>query len=110
MYVFGIDVNVVIVHYDHEINALQIIKSERPDGILLTFGGQTGLNCGVELRKKGVLEQYSVKVLGTPVQSIEWTEDRKLFAEKMLEIDEHVAPSEAAYTVDQVIHLLLCLL
>ena len=81
---------------------IQVIKSERPDGILLTFGGQTGLNCGVELRKRGVLEQYNVKVLGTPVQSIEWTEDRKLFAEKMLEIDEHVAPSEAAYTVEQV--------
>ena len=107
LYVFGINVSVQIVHYGDEKNALQIIKSERPDGILLTFGGQTGLNCGVELRKKGVLEQYSVKVLGTPVQSIEWTEDRKLFAEKMLEIDEHVAPSEAAYTVDQVIHLLI---
>lgn len=80
----------------------QVIKNERPDGILLQFGGQTALNCGVKLQKKGVLEQYGVRVLGTPVQSIEWTEDRKIFAEKMLEIDEHVAPSEAAYTVDQV--------
>ncbi len=79
-----------------------MIKNERPDGILLTFGGQTGLNCGVELTKKGVLEQYSVRVLGTPVQSIEWTEDRKQFALKMAEIDEQVAPSEAAYTVEQV--------
>ena len=61
------------------------------------------MNCGVQLRKLGVFEEYNVKVLGTPVASIEWTEDRKIFAEKMLEINEHVAPSEAAYTVDQVI-------
>ena len=84
-----------------------MIKSERPDGILLTFGGQTGLNCGVQLRKDGVFDQYNVKVLGTPVASIEWTEDRKIFAEKMLEINEHVAPSEAAYTVEQVSKIIL---
>lgn len=81
---------------------MKVIRSERPDGILLSFGGQTGLNCGVHLKKKGVFEKYSVTVLGTPVESIEWTEDRKVFAEKMLEIEEFVAPSEAAYTVDQV--------
>ena len=80
----------------------QVIQNERPDGILLTFGGQTGLNCGIQLRKNGIFDQYKVKVLGTPVVSIEWTEDRKIFAEKMLEINENVAPSEAAYTVDQV--------
>ena len=79
-----------------------MIKNERPDGILLTFGGQTGLNCGIQLKKAGIFEQYDVCVMGTPVSSIEWTEDRKVFAEKMLEIDEQVAPSEAAYTVDQV--------
>ncbi|KAK3581322.1 hypothetical protein CHS0354_016168 [Potamilus streckersoni] len=79
----------------------QVIKSERPDGILLTFGGQTALNCGIQLNQAGVLEKYNVKVLGTQVHSIEWTEDRKIFAEKMAEIKEHVAPSEAAYTVEQ---------
>ena len=81
---------------------LQVIQNERPDGILLQFGGQTALNCGVELKNQGILEQYNVRVLGTPVQSIEWTEDRKVFGEKMLEINEFVAPSEAAYTVQQV--------
>jgi len=60
------------------------------------------LNCGIELTKQGILEKYKVKVLGTQVASIEWTEDRKIFAEKMEEINEHVAPSEAAYTLDQV--------
>ncbi len=79
-----------------------MIKNERPDGVLLTFGGQTALNCGVELTKLGVLEKYKVKVLGTPVASIEMTEDRKIFVEKMEEINEHVAPSEAALSVEQV--------
>ena len=79
-----------------------MIKSERPDGILLTFGGQTALNCGVQLTNAGVLEEYNVRVLGTQVKSIEWTEDRKVFADKMEEINEHVAPSEAAYSVEQV--------
>ncbi|XP_052267533.1 CAD protein-like isoform X3 [Dreissena polymorpha] len=81
----------------------QVIKSERPDGILLTFGGQTALNCGVQLTNSGVLEKYNVRVLGTQVKSIEWTEDRKVFAEKMAEINEHVAPSEAAYSVEQAV-------
>uniref|UniRef100_A0A8D0AJM1 Carbamoyl-phosphate synthetase 2, aspartate transcarbamylase, and dihydroorotase n=1 Tax=Sander lucioperca TaxID=283035 RepID=A0A8D0AJM1_SANLU len=81
----------------------QVIKNERPDGVLLTFGGQTALNCGVELTKLGVLEKYKVRVLGTPVASIEMTEDRKIFVEKMEEIDEHVAPSEAALSVEQAV-------
>ncbi|XP_070781394.1 multifunctional protein CAD isoform X3 [Enoplosus armatus] len=81
----------------------QVIKNERPDGVLLTFGGQTALNCGVELTKLGVLERYHVKVLGTPVASIEMTEDRKIFVEKMEEINEHVAPSEAALSVEQAV-------
>lgn len=79
-----------------------MIKNERPDGILLTFGGQTALNCGVELTKGGVLERYRVRVLGTPMASIEMTEDRKVFVEKMEEINEHVAPSEAAFSLEQV--------
>uniref|UniRef100_A0AAQ5XMB2 Multifunctional protein CAD n=1 Tax=Amphiprion ocellaris TaxID=80972 RepID=A0AAQ5XMB2_AMPOC len=81
----------------------QVIKNERPDGVLLTFGGQTALNCGVELTKLGILEKYKVKVLGTPVASIEMTEDRKIFVEKMEEINEHVAPSEAALSVEQAV-------
>ncbi|XP_078506206.1 multifunctional protein CAD isoform X4 [Lissotriton helveticus] len=81
----------------------EVIKNERPDGILLTFGGQTALNCGVELTKLGVLERYNVRVLGTPVASIEMTEDRKVFVEKMEEISEHVAPSEAASSLEQAI-------
>uniref|UniRef100_A0A8C2D3Z7 Multifunctional protein CAD n=1 Tax=Cyprinus carpio TaxID=7962 RepID=A0A8C2D3Z7_CYPCA len=81
----------------------QVIKNERPDGVLLTFGGQTALNCGVELTKQGVLEKYKVRVLGTPVASIEMTEDRKIFVEKIEEINEHVAPSEAAMSVEQAV-------
>uniref|UniRef100_A0A669E644 Carbamoyl-phosphate synthetase 2, aspartate transcarbamylase, and dihydroorotase n=1 Tax=Oreochromis niloticus TaxID=8128 RepID=A0A669E644_ORENI len=81
----------------------QVIKNERPDGVLLTFGGQTALNCGVELTKLGILEKYKVQVLGTPVSSIEMTEDRKIFVEKMEEINEHVAPSEAALSVEQAV-------
>ncbi|XP_060085559.1 CAD protein-like, partial [Ylistrum balloti] len=80
-----------------------VIRNERPDGILLTFGGQTGLNCGVQLTKLGTLEKFGVKVLGTQVESILWTEDRKVFADKMAEIDEYVAPSEAAYNTEQVV-------
>ncbi|KAG7460903.1 hypothetical protein MATL_G00203950 [Megalops atlanticus] len=81
----------------------QVIRNERPDGVLLTFGGQTALNCGVELTKQGILEKYNVRVLGTPVASIEMTEDRKIFVEKMEEINEHVAPSEAALSVEQAV-------
>ena len=79
-----------------------MIKNERPDGILLSFGGQTALNCGVTLNKTHILENYEVQVLGTPVESIEWTEDREVFAEKMREIDEDVAPCEAVYSIEQV--------
>ncbi|XP_071835826.1 multifunctional protein CAD-like isoform X2 [Apostichopus japonicus] len=79
----------------------QVLECERPDGILLTFGGQTGLNCGVQLKQSGILEKYKVKVLGTPVKSIEDTEDRKIFADRMHEIGEQVAPSQAAYSVEE---------
>jgi len=80
----------------------KVIQSEHPDGILLSFGGQTALNCGIELQDSGILEQYGVHTLGTPVSSIVCTEDRKLFAEKLAEIGEQVAPSEAVYSVEQV--------
>ena len=70
--------------------------------MLLTFGGQTALNCGVQLQRAGVFEKYNVKILGTPIQSIIDTEDRKLFAEKINEIGEMVAPSSAVYSVQEV--------
>ena len=65
----------------------RVIEKERPDGILLSFGGQTALNCGVELFKSGVLEKYNVQVLGTPVQAIIDTEDREIFANKLNEMN-----------------------
>ena len=73
----------------------KVIKKERPDGILLAFGGQTALNCGVELHRSGVLEKYGVKVLGTPVQAIMDTEDRELFVKKLDEINVKTIKSEA---------------
>lgn len=79
-----------------------MICSERPDGVLLTFGGQTALNCGVELQKAGVFDKYRVRVLGTPIQSIIETEDRKIFADRINEIGERVAPSAAAYNISEV--------
>uniref|UniRef100_A0A9L0REJ9 Multifunctional protein CAD n=1 Tax=Equus caballus TaxID=9796 RepID=A0A9L0REJ9_HORSE len=79
----------------------QVIRNERPDGVLLTFGGQTALNCGVELTRAGVLARYGVRVLGTPVKTIELTEDRRAFASRMAEIGEHIAPSEAANSLEQ---------
>jgi carbamoyl-phosphate synthase large subunit len=80
----------------------RIIEKERPDGILLSFGGQTALNCGVELYEKGILEKYGVKVLGTPVQAIIDTEDRDLFVKKLDEIDVKTIKSEACSTVEEV--------
>ena len=79
----------------------RVIAKEQPDGILLSFGGQTALNCGVELYKSGVLEKYGVKVLGTPVQAIMDTEDRELFVEKLNEIDVKTIKSEACETIEQ---------
>lgn len=79
----------------------RVIEKERPDGILLSFGGQTALNCGVQLYKSGVLEKYHVKVLGTPVQAIMDTEDRELFVEKLKEIDVKTIKSEACENIEQ---------
>ena len=73
----------------------KVIAKERPDGILLSFGGQTALNCGVQLYQSGVLEKYGVKVLGTPVQAIIDTEDRDLFVRKLDEINIKTIKSEA---------------
>ena len=78
----------------------RVIAKERPDGVLLAFGGQTALNCGVELYKSGVLEKYNVQVLGTPVQAIMDTEDRELFVEKLDEINVKTIQSEACETIE----------
>eukprot|EP00117_Sycon_ciliatum_P043686 scpid5446/ scgid31602/ CAD protein; Glutamine-dependent carbamoyl-phosphate synthase; Aspartate carbamoyltransferase; Dihydroorotase len=78
----------------------QVIEHERPDGILLSFGGQTALNCGIKLTKSGVLERYGVEVLGTPVNAIINTEDRQKFADELAQINEYVAPSETASSVE----------
>lgn len=79
----------------------EVINKERPDGILLSFGGQTALNCGVELYRQGILEKYNVKVLGTPVQAIMDTEDRELFVQKLDEINVKTIKSEACETIEQ---------
>lgn len=79
----------------------KVIKKERPDGILLSFGGQTALNCGVELYRSGILEKYNVRVLGTPVEAIMNTEDRELFVERLDEIDVKTIKSEACENIEQ---------
>jgi len=79
----------------------RVIEKERPDGILLAFGGQTALNCGVELYKSGVLDKYGVRVLGTPVQAIMDTEDRELFVERLNEINVKTIKSEACESIEQ---------
>ena len=79
----------------------QVIKKEQPDGILLSFGGQTALNCGVELFEKGILAKYNVRVLGTPVQAIMNTEDRELFVEQLKEINVKTISSEACENIEQ---------
>ena len=79
----------------------RVIQKEKPDGILLSFGGQTALNCGVELYRQGILEKYNVKVLGTPVQAIMDTEDREFFVEKLDEINVKTIKSEACENIEQ---------
>ena len=78
----------------------RVIEKERPQGIMLAFGGQTALNCGVELYQSGVLEKYNLQVLGTPVQSIMDTEDRELFVKKLDEIDVKTIKSEAVNNIE----------
>ena len=82
----------------------RVIAKERPDGILLSFGGQTALNCGVELYKSGILERYSIKVLGTPVQAIIDTEDREKFVQRLDEIGVKTIHSEAVCNIEQARH------
>ena len=79
----------------------KVIERERPDGILLSFGGQTALNCGIALHLSGVLEKYNVRVLGTPVQVIIDTEDRDLFVKKLNQVNAFAPRSQAAGTVEE---------
>lgn len=79
----------------------RVIEKERPDGIFLAFGGQTALNCGLELARNGVLEKYQVKVLGTPIQAIEDTEDRGRFVARLREIDVKIARSVAVHSTEE---------
>ena len=79
----------------------RLIEKERPDGILLSFGGQTALNCGVALYRSGVLEKYNVQVLGTPVETIINTEDRELFVRQLDQIDVKTIKSEACETIEE---------
>ncbi|MBO5919265.1 MAG: carbamoyl-phosphate synthase (glutamine-hydrolyzing) large subunit [Bacteroidales bacterium] len=81
----------------------QVIKKEQPQGILLAFGGQTALNCGVELYRTGILEKYNLRVLGTPVQAIMDTEDRELFNKKLDEIDVKTIKSHAVENIEDAV-------
>jgi len=83
----------------------KVIEKEKPDGILLGFGGQTALNCGLALDEAGVLDEHKCKVLGTSTKAIEDTEDRDLFAKRLAEIDVYVPKSKAAETVDQAMQI-----
>ncbi|MEK7097195.1 MAG: carbamoyl phosphate synthase large subunit, partial [Patescibacteria group bacterium] len=78
----------------------EVIKKEKPDAIVLSFGGQTALNCGLELYKKGILKKYNVQVLGTPVPAIDLTEDREKFANHLHKIDVATPRSFAVTTVE----------
>lgn len=79
----------------------EVIKKENPDGILISMGGQTALNCGVELERRGVFAKYHVKVMGTPIKTIVATEDRDIFNRKLQEIQEKIAPSKVAGSVEE---------
>jgi len=83
----------------------KVIEKERPDGIMLSFGGQTALNCGVALAKEGILSKYGVKVLGTSIESIEITEDRRLFMETMLKNNIPVARGRSATSINEALEI-----
>ncbi len=83
----------------------QVIEKERPDGIFLGFGGQTALNCGLALEDQGILKEYSVQVLGTPVQTIRETEDRGLFVKKLEEIGIKVPRSSIAASLEEAVRV-----
>lgn len=80
-----------------------VIRRERPDGIVCSMGGQTALNVGIELHKRGVLEKYGCAVLGTPIAAVEASEDRQIFNDKLMEIGEKIAKSFSATTVEDAV-------
>lgn len=80
-----------------------VIEKERPDGVLLTFGGQSALNCGIELFDKGIFKKFNVEILGTPIKTLKTTEDRYLFAKALKDINIPVASSIAVHSVDDAI-------
>src|SRR2546427_8752601 len=79
----------------------QVIEKERPDGIMISFGGQTALNCGLELDERGVFRDFGVEVLGTPIQAVRVTEDLQLFARRLNEINIQIPRSAAAVSADE---------
>src|SRR5438477_11531083 len=81
----------------------KVIEKERPDGIMLGFGGQTALNCGLALDEQGVLARYGVRVLGTPIRAIRHTEDRSLFARTLTELGVKVPKSAVATSVEEAV-------
>ena len=83
----------------------KVIQKERPDSILLSFGGQTGLNCGVELSEKGILEKYGIQVLGTPVHAIQDTEDRERFRQAMMRANVKIPASRVANNLKEAIKI-----
>jgi carbamoyl-phosphate synthase large subunit len=83
----------------------EVIAKECPDAIMLSFGGQTALNCGVQLAKKGILEKYGVKVLGTPIKTIEDTEDRELFRQSMMKATIPIPKSKSAMSLSEAIEV-----
>src|SRR5258708_2968484 len=78
----------------------KVIQKEQPDGILLSFGGQTALNCGIALHKQGILEKYHVEILGTPIQAIIDTEDRELFSERLGSIHLKTAKGRIVHSLE----------
>ncbi|MFX1293842.1 MAG: carbamoyl-phosphate synthase (glutamine-hydrolyzing) large subunit [Promethearchaeota archaeon] len=83
----------------------KVIAKEHPDSIMLAFGGQTALNCGVKLAERGVFEKYNVKVLGTPIKAIQDTEDRELFRQAMFQAGVEIAKSKSAKTLDEALEI-----
>jgi len=81
----------------------EIIKKEKPDGIIVSMGGQTALNCAVDLYRAGIFDKYNVEVLGTPIDVVINTEDRQIFSDKLNEIDEKIAESYAVYSVEEAV-------
>lgn len=78
-----------------------VIQKEMPDGVFLSFGGQTALNIGIQLDEAGVFKKYGVRILGTPIKAIQLTEDRELFNAKLMEINEPIAKGMSAETIDE---------